>query len=225
MPEHPLMPLDRLVRLGLLAAVVVAVTAPPAEAALKCWTNKDGVRECGATVPPEYVGQGHEEVNRLGVKVHEQGRAMTAEEYAAEREAARLAKAEAERLAAEQAREAHENHILLETFASEDDILLARDGKIAAVDGEIRFARSTIEKLQADLDRRISEAATYERKATPIPEQLEADIAQVRGQIEAQESFIEQKRVEQEQIRAQHETLRERFVELRARKPAAQRRH
>jgi hypothetical protein len=26
-----------------------------ADAAIKCWTNKEGVKECGDTVPPEYA--------------------------------------------------------------------------------------------------------------------------------------------------------------------------
>ncbi len=206
--------------IGLLLSLTFLLTGAPATAALKCWTNQDGVRECGATVPPEYVGQGHEQVNRLGVKVHEQGRAMTAEEYAAQREADRQAKLEAERVAAERARKAHEDLVLLETFASEDDILLARDGKIAAIEGEIRFARSTIEKLTADLDLRIAEAAGHERKGQAVPDGLEADIKQVRGQIEAQQAFIEQKRLAQVQIGEQHATLRARFVELRSQQQA-----
>jgi hypothetical protein len=201
----------------------LAGAGTPAVAALKCWTNKDGVRECGAVVPPEYVGQGHEEVNRLGVKVHEQGRAMTAEEFAAKREADRQAQAEAEREAALRAQRAQEDLILLETFASEDDILLARDGRIAAVDAEMRFARSTVEKLRADLDRRIAEAAAHERKGEPVPEGLQADIAEVRGQIEAQQAFIEQKRQEQQRISDEHEVLRARYVDLRARERASER--
>ena len=37
-----------------------------ADARFKCWTNSDGVKECGQNVPPEYAQQGHEEVNSLG---------------------------------------------------------------------------------------------------------------------------------------------------------------
>jgi len=222
MPGFRLTSAGRCTHAGLLAAVVFACASTPAGAALKCWTNRDGVRECGATVPPEYVGQGHEEVNRLGVKLHEQGRSITADEYTAQQAAERQAKAEAERLAAERSRRAHEDRMLLETYASEDDILLARDGRIAAVEGEIRFARSTVEKLRADLDLRIAEAAAHERKGQPVPAKLEADITGVRGQIQAQESFIEMKHAEQKQIRAEHDVLHARFIDLRAQRRAAE---
>jgi small-conductance mechanosensitive channel len=203
-----------------LAALLLAPTA--ASAALKCWTNADGVRECGATIPPEYVGQGHEQVNSLGVKVGEEARARTAEEFAAEREAERKAKAEAERLAAERARQIQEDRILLETFASEDDILLARDGKLAAIDIELRFADSTASKLSADLDARIAEAASYEMKGETVPAELEHDIGQVRDQIAAQRRFIEEKTAEKERVRQEHDVLRERFADLRSRRPEAE---
>ena len=49
-------------------------------ARFKCWTNSDGVRECGENVPPEYAQQGHEEINKLGITVDKQERAMTEEE-------------------------------------------------------------------------------------------------------------------------------------------------
>ena len=43
-----------------LAAVALLALPPMAGAGIKCWTNNDGVRECGNAVPPEYAQQGHE---------------------------------------------------------------------------------------------------------------------------------------------------------------------
>ena len=39
-------------------ATLFLLTAP-VQAAIKCWTNKDGVRECGNVVPPEYSQESH----------------------------------------------------------------------------------------------------------------------------------------------------------------------
>ena len=59
---------------GLLAATL------PAQAAIKCWTNKEGVRECGEKVPPEYSQSGFETRNTQGMVTEETERARTAEE-------------------------------------------------------------------------------------------------------------------------------------------------
>ena len=45
-----------------LAALAVALLPLPASAGIKCWTNDDGVRECGNTVPPKYAQKAHREL-------------------------------------------------------------------------------------------------------------------------------------------------------------------
>ena len=52
---------------------------------IKCWHNKDGVRECGNAVPPEYAQQQSEEKDKSGLTVKTQERAKTQEELEAER--------------------------------------------------------------------------------------------------------------------------------------------
>lgn len=36
------------------ACLLTLVASMQANAAIKCWTNNEGVRECGNRVPPEY---------------------------------------------------------------------------------------------------------------------------------------------------------------------------
>ena len=48
-----------------------------AQARIKCWTNKDGVRECGESVPPEYAQKSHQELSDQGTVIEEQARAKT----------------------------------------------------------------------------------------------------------------------------------------------------
>ena len=52
------------------------------QARLKCWTNSEGVRECGNAVPPEYAQQGHQELDKSGMVKKETERAKTDEELA-----------------------------------------------------------------------------------------------------------------------------------------------
>ena len=67
-----------------LASAALCVWAPGTFAGIKCWTNKEGYKECGNAVPPEYAQQGHTELNKQGLVVDQQERAKTPEELAAE---------------------------------------------------------------------------------------------------------------------------------------------
>ena len=113
---------------GRLAVALVAMftLVAPCQAKFKCWTNNEGVKECGNAVPPEYAQQGHEVMNKHGV-ARESKKAKTLEELAAEREAEKLAAA----AAVEQEKRAKLDRVLLDTFTSEDDMVLTRDGQIA----------------------------------------------------------------------------------------------
>ncbi|MGH8595639.1 MAG: hypothetical protein ACREXT_03150, partial [Gammaproteobacteria bacterium] len=85
---------------GPLAHIVVAallLNGAGAAAGIKCWTNKDGVQECGNAVPPEYAQQGHQEKSLSGMTIRTQSRAKSPEEIASERQArAAAAKKQAE---------------------------------------------------------------------------------------------------------------------------------
>src|SRR3990172_1708840 len=81
---------------------------------LLCWTNSDGVKECGDKLPPEYAQEGHEVLNKSGRVVKETERVKTEEELAEAKKQAAI-KAAAAKAAKEQAAK---DKILLDTFSS-----------------------------------------------------------------------------------------------------------
>lgn len=181
-----------------------------ANARFKCWTNSDGVKECGQNVPPEYAQQGHEEVNSHGITVDKQERAKTEAEIAEEKRLAEEQK-EAARLQAEKERQ---DRVLLETFSTVEDINLTRDGKIASIEAQIGLSKKRIEKLQTELDLLIARAALLERKGKSPSEQLLNDINSLKRQINTNEQFIEDKHKEQDLIREEYASYTERFNTL-----------
>lgn len=192
----------------LFALTLLATT--PVAAGIKCWTNKDGVRECGNAVPPEYAQQKTEVKDEFGVTVKQSGAAKTIEELEAERAAERVRQSEA---VAAKKREALDR-VLLDTFASEDDLVLTRDGQIAHLDSQIRLTQSHIDKLTKNLDKMIERAAEAERKGDTPSAELTGNIDSLRAQIEENEAFIVTKHEEQEAIRARFDTDIARFREL-----------
>ncbi len=178
---------------GLLMSVSV-------QARMKCWTNNEGVRECGDKVPPEFAQKGHQEIGKGGLVREETKRVKTPEELAEEE---RLAKLEAERKKAEEEKK-QQDKILLQTFGSVGDIERARDDRINAIEATIKLTMARNEKIQADLDKRIAKAAADERAGKTPSEALLKDIDSLRRQISNNNEFIEDKRVEQEEIKKSH---------------------
>ena len=198
----------------LLTCLVLAAALAPMSvgAAIKCWTNSEGVRECGNTVPPEYAQQGHEEKSTGGITVGKQKQARTIEEIEADRAAER--EAELDEAAAQQ--QAAKDRVLLDTFSSEDDMVLARDGQISHLESQIRLTEGRIEKLKGNLDQVIQTAADQERRGQAPGEKLTEDIESLRNQIKENRAFIDDKRMAQDEIRAQFDADIARFRTLKS---------
>jgi len=198
--------------LTVLAALVLTGYSLQAVSAIKCWTNRDGVRECGNRVPPEYAQQGYEEVSKQGLILDETERAKTPEEL--EEEARQTAiRAEEKRRQQEQARA---DKILLATFSSVEDIEMVRDDRIRALEASIRLAEKRNESIQQDLEKRMQAAADAERAGRAPNEALLKDIESLRRQIKANDAYIEERQKEQEETRQQYAESIARFKELKA---------
>jgi len=180
------------------------------QARMKCWTNNEGVRECGDKVPPEYAQKGHQELGKSGLVREETGRAKTDEELAEQR---RLDKKQAEedKLAAAQKKK---DDILLETFSNVEDIERARDERVTALEAAIKLTMARSEKIQYDLDKRIQKAAAAERGGKTPSEALLKDIESLKRQLNNNNAFIEGKRAEQEKIKEAHAKDIAHFKEL-----------
>lgn len=197
----------------LAAAAITAVAgiSLPAQAAIKCWTNKEGVRECGEAVPPEYSQQSHEVRSEQGMVLDEKARAKTPEELEEEARMT-LEKTEKEKAEKEKARQ---DQVLLETYTSVEDIERVRDDQIVALESTISSTKTRNGKIEEDLNKRITAAAAEERAGKTPNEALLKDIESLRRQIANNQDFIEQKHGEQESIRQNYAAKIERFKELR----------
>ena len=171
--------------------VGIGIAAGPASAGIKCWTNDEGVKECGNVVPPEYSQKGHEELSEQGVTVKKTARAKTAEELAAEK----AAKEQAAR-----------DQVLIDTFTTEDDLILTRDGKLQAIDTRIAHTKRIAAGLEEERENLEKQAADQERAGQTIPEELLADIELVERQLAEHMASVENRMQAKEELRAQFDT-------------------
>lgn len=175
--------------LGLLC-ILIATPALSDAARIKCWTNNEGVRECGNAVPPEYAQKGHKEVSKSGLTVKTQKAARTKENREAEK-AAEIAKAERARQEEKRHRkQAAADRVLLDTFVTENDLVLAHQRKVQAIESQITHRRKHISKLETKLSKHQRTAANKERGGKKVSEQTLAKIDDVQKQLDDSESFI-----------------------------------
>lgn len=208
----------RLSRHGRGRAVLLTLLlgSSPAWGVIKCWTNSDGVRECGNSVPAEYAQGGHEVKSDGGMLLSRQPAARSVDEITRERlerEARETAAAQAK--AVEDARLAADR-MLIDTFDSEDDLLLARDGQLKTLQAQVRIAEGVIEKLEKTLAEMVSQAARIERSGQTLPEDLARNVAQTQQQIVEQKDVIAARRAEQEAVKARFARDLTRFRELKS---------
>jgi len=193
-----------------LLTLLAAAALPAQAASIKCWTNKDGVRECGQTIPPEYSQKSVTEMNNQGMVVKKQAPAKTKEEL--EEEAKKAAEAKEKKRQAEE--RAKQDRILLYTFSSVDDIEMVRDEQLAALESNIKVTQKRNEKIQQDLDTRMKAAAAAERAGKEPTDSLLKDIKSLKDQLESNDKFIQEKRGEMEQTKKEYSDKIERFKEL-----------
>jgi hypothetical protein len=200
----------------LLNAVIAVMLLLPASgsAGIKCWTNSEGVRECGNVVPPEYAQQGHEEIGKSGVVTERVERAKTPEELAAEAEQKR----KEEEIARQKAEQEKLDRILLDTYSVADEITMARDGKINIINNEIKIAEGNIQNAKQSLQQYQKSAANMERNGKPLPDNLKSDITKVKQQIKNYESFIKNKEQEKQVVYKDYESRLDRFLVLTGKK-------
>ncbi len=213
LPPTNFVPKHRL-RGALLLSVTLALAALSVDYAdagrLYKWVDENGRVHYGDKIPPEYAKRESRELNTQGVQVDKRDAAKTAEQIA-EEERQRAEAAERARIQAE--RDAHDR-MLLATFSTEDDMVMTRDGKIAAIDGAVRVTEGHIERINNTLSELTGEVADLERSGRPIPDQLRDSIVEQRRQLHHFQDFIVNKRKEQEAIRAQFGADIQRFREL-----------
>jgi len=193
--------------IGACAILLTLQSLSAMGAKLYRWVDDEGNVQFSDKVPPEHAHRERSRLNEQGLEVERVDRAQTKEEVAREKELERL-RAEKERLIKEQQAR---DQVLLRTFRSEDDILMARDGKLASIDVQIKVGQDAIKRLKLRLADMQKNAATQERQNGFVAKRLQQDIEKTRSQMEENYAAILNKERSKQQITAKHDEDIERF--------------
>jgi chromosome segregation ATPase len=179
---------------------------------IKCWKNKNGIRECGRTVPPEYSQTRIEIVNERGLVVDVIEAAKTQEELAIEREREELRRLREE----ERKEQARLDSILLNTYTTERDLILARDNNLKAAQGQIDISKGNLKLLEDNLNDLQEQAANHERAGRQPPKKLIEEINTLAGQINKKQEIIKDKETALEELEQRFARDLKRFRELKS---------
>ncbi len=197
-----------------LAVLAVALLPLPVSAGIKCWTNDDGVRECGNTVPPKYAQKAHRELTEEGITVSTTERAKSKEELRIQRaEAARTEAIRAENERKIRARKT-KDRVLLSTFTTESELALVHEGQVAAIDIRIDNTKRILGQLEHSLEQLHAQAAKLERRGKSITPELESRIAKIQQKMQDSHSFIERRRRQKAEMAVQYASDLDRYREL-----------
>ena len=197
-------------KLFILGLSAFLVSQPVFAAKFKCWTNKEGVKECGSAVPPEYSQQRIETRGKSGRIIEVKERAKTETELAEIDRLAKLKEIEDAKIAAQKKKD----DILLKTFTRERDINMLRDSKVNVIEGIITVTNSNNKALQKKLEKLQKRAANIERRGKKPQANLLEDIKTIENRISKNKKSINSKREKQKIIRAKFAKDLQRFRTL-----------
>jgi len=194
----------------LLAATLLSVFAPPAQAAgaMFCCHDANGKQICGDTLPRECYGRAYREIGSSGRTIREVEAPLNAEQRA--QRAAEEEKRKREEAARKE--QQRKDQALLNTYSNEQDIEAMRRRANDDVQKSIRSAEAKIAEIRKQRKKYENEAEFYKKKQLPVDIQKGLDNADF--EIKAQESIIESKKKDLNVIREKYDEDRRRFIEL-----------
>jgi len=194
----------------LFISILLACTSLTADAKLYKWVDENGNIQYSDKIPPSAVKKPHEQLDKRGLVVKKNERAKTPEEIAEEQRVRKLQQETQRRLEKQRAKD----RVLLSTYRSEDDIILARDGKLATYDAQIRITYNNIARLKDRLSYQKKRAADLERQGKNIPRQLQVSIENTRKEINQSYASILRQENGKKKIRTNYAADLKRFREL-----------
>ena len=167
----------RLVLLAISTALLCGSFA--VQAKMYKWVDEKDQVHFGDRIPVKYQLKAHEEINQSGIVMKSNAAAKTAEEKRQEKILAKEQRA----VLAKEKRKRQRDRVLLDTYTTERDLLVARDSRLDAVGSQIKLANS----IMSDSNKQI---ASLEKRVTVIEESNREVPADLHKQIKNQQQQI-----------------------------------
>lgn len=182
---------------ALLAACVMILGVPPAAATVYCWKDDSGQTQCGDRVPLQYNDKDRSVLNKNGQTVKVLPHAKTDAERAADEQAVRDKKAQAE--------QARYDKYLLSTFDSEDGLKKMLDERLAVLDGNIQVSELSLQNTEKSLKDLKARRERIKGNGRKPPPELDKQIADFERRLAIDRKGLETRKQERQAQSAKFE--------------------
>ena len=180
------------------------------------WVDDNGQIHFGDRIPPQYLVKEHEELNQQGVVTRYREAAKTPQQLAEEK------RLEEERKKAEiiAKRKKQRDQVLLDTYTTERDLIVARDSRLDAVDSQIRLAVSIIKDSNNKIEAMERQIAQIKASNRDVPADMYKRIDIEKQQVALQSRVMKDHKKHRDEISVQFNDYIERFQALKAEQKA-----
>jgi hypothetical protein len=208
--------------LWLLSLAVFMVMPAWAAGKLYKWVDENGEVHYSDKLPPESAMQQHKEINQQGVVTKEIDRAKTEQERILEAAEKAAIDAEKSKQAEIEAKQRASDQILLDTFTTERDLLLARDDRLSSMDSILNLTKSNNAVLQTQIDDTNKKITTLQSAGKQAPENLLKKLANLQGQFDKNTAYLVNTEAERTNLSKKFENDLVRYRELKGKSPQAE---
>lgn len=191
-------------------AIILVSSAFSAQAKMYKWVDDDGQMHFGDKIPPKYLVKEHDELNEHGVRIKHKAAAKTPEQKA---EARRL-KYEQKKAALIEKKKKQRDRVLLDTYTTERDLIVARDSRLDAVGSQIHLAETIISDSNKKISAMEKQIIEIQASSREVPLDLYNRLEIEKKQVVVQTKVMENHKKRRDDISKQFNDYIERFKVL-----------
>ena len=196
---------------GFIACLLIPTCV---QAGLNKWQDEKGQVHYGDRVPAEYLRKEHSELNEHGVTVKTSEAMKTEAELNEQQKKLNIEAAEKTRRIIAERKKTLRDRVLLDTFTTQADLILAREARIEALDSQIALAQTLIKNDEMKFQKAKDRIASLEKAGRKPPDNLLKQMTLVGRQIETNYEYVKDKKKERAEILKTFEQDVKRFNEL-----------
>jgi hypothetical protein len=181
-----------------------------AQAVLYKWVDDEGRVHFGDQIPVRFQLKAHDEMSQRGIVLKHREAAKTPEEKAA----ARLLAKERKKIELTEKKKKQRDRVLLDTYTTERDLIVARDSRLEAVGSQVQLAETIISDSNKTIDSLEKQVVQIKASNREVPadiyQRIDSEKQQVKVQSQVKQGHIKRR----DDITAQFNDYVERFKVL-----------
>lgn len=195
-----------------IMSLLLFASSSAVQAKMYKWVDENGQVHFGDKVPVQYMEKAHDELNNRGLMVKHHQAAKTEAERAEEK---RLAQ-EQKQKELEEKRRKQRDRVLLDTYTTERDLVVARDARLDAVDSQIQLAENIISDSNKKIESLENQVLQIKASNREVPADVYQRIDSEKQQVKVQSRLKKEHDKRRAEISQQFEGYIARFKVLKA---------